>query len=488
MKQSGLLKTLAAAVFLLSPGIALSQSYDAQNFKPTTDNGPYLAVEGSQTLGRNKWTLGLVLDYAQEPVIQVNVANVKLQNVIGRELAAHVSAAYGILPWLNVGVLASAAPYMTFQAIGTAVTQTRLRMGDTKLNFKFRILDNEKFPVGLAAVPFVTFPTGSGASFVGNGVFTGGANLVLESKRVKDRFSTSLNVGYQLREGIQLVSGTRADDLILYGVAANFAVHPKVDTVVEVRGSTLAGDLFGVQHRPLEFEGAVRYFPIDHLAITVGGGAGVLEGVGNPLFRALAGVAWVPEHKRFTPAEREERRRDSDGDGIRDRDDLCPSEAGPKETKGCPTGKKVTISADEYRILTQMIHFDFEKASLQPSAIPILETLASTLKAKPTIHKISVQGHTDFIGTVAFNNWLSQARAETVKKFLVDHGVEDERLETVGFGKSRPINEARTAAARAENRRVEFVLTNAEGVEIPSEVPQTPHPTLPETRPETINN
>ncbi len=482
MLNSGAMKrTLVVAVAVFLPSLLQARSYDAQNLKPATDNGFYLAVESSRTLPQRKFTLGLHFDYAQEPVAQVNAANVKIQNVVARELAAHLTFAYGILPWFQAGLRVSAAPFITFQPIGAAATQSRSRMSDTELNLKFRLLDHESHPIGIAVVPFVTFPTGDGGSYVGNDVVTGGGHLVIESKRIAERFSVAANVGYQTRQAVQLASGTRADDQILYGAAANFAFHPKLDAIAEIRGRTLAGDLFGSQHRPIEMEGALRIYPTDHWAITVGGGTGVLEGIGNPKFRALAGLSWIPEHK--LSAAWEEARRDSDGDGVADSRDRCPSEPGPRKNHGCPQEMKVAISPEEYRILTQMIHFAFGKATLQPSAMPILETLASTLNAKPTIRRLSIQGHCDFVGTDAFNDWLSKERAESVRKFLEGHGVDPGRLETIGFGKRRPIDSMKTAAARAKNRRVEFVLVDVEGMQLPSEVPPSAQPTLPESHP-----
>ncbi len=464
----------------LSTAAFAATSYNSLNYQPTTDNGYYLSIEGSQTLGRNKWTLGLSAAYAEEPVIQVNAANVKLQDVIQRDIGLFLTGAYGITNWLNAGVSVSGIPYMVFQPVNTAASSTQAKMSDLTVNFKFRALDNTKYPVGLAFVPFVTIPTGASNQYVGAGVVTGGAKAVLESKRIMERFSASLNLGYTLREGVNLLAGTRADDTLSYGVGANFAAHPIVDLTAEINGSTLTGDFFGSQYRPLEADAGLKIFPHKNIIVTVGGGVGILKSIGTPKYRALAGIAWVPERPGYSAAYWEERRKDSDGDGVRDHKDRCPSEAGSKKNHGCPATMKVTISPEEFRILTQMIHFDFAKATLKADALPILETLAATLKAKPTIRKISVEGHTDFIGTDAYNQKLSEARAETVRKYLTDHGVDDSRLTTIGFGKTRPVNPARTAAARAENRRVEFVLKDVEGMEIPASVPASANPTLPE--------
>ena len=102
------------------------------------------------------------------------------------------------------------------------------------------------------------------------------------------------------------------------------------------------------------------------------------------------------------------------------------------------------------------IPFKTGKADLQPVAVDRLKIVAEALKG--TQRTILVEGHTDSTGKPETNMKLSQARAETVRKYLVDGGVPAEQIRAVGIGQERPIADNKTSAGRAKNRRVEVVL------------------------------
>lgn len=460
------------------------------------------------------------MDYAHAPIGFFNAAGVKVQNIIEREIDFHLSGTYGFLEWLDAGILISSAPYLVFRPTDNATTaidessttDTRIRMGDILLNARFRLLDHHTYPVGLAFIPFVTIPTGSGVSFVGNNQFTGGGMIVVESPRVANRFSVALNTGYEIRERATLSTGTVINDLFLYGLGGNLSVHQKVDIIAELRGFTMVGDFFGGQ-RPMEWEGGVRFYPVERWAVTVGGGTGLLEGIGNPTVRVLAGVAYVPERKPHERKEKikkepkpagepkieepkkekkkkerltKEQKRDADGDGIRNADDHCPTEVGPADNGGCPVRPIIVINPKEYRILTRPIHFDFEKTALRKDALPIVQAVADALKSKPTIRLLSVEGHTDDVGRTKFNQWLSEERAKTVLGYLISQGIEKERLTSVGYGETKPVDPSRNREAWKKNRRVEFVFKEVDGLIVPEETPSSTEPTLPESGPVTV--
>ena len=108
---------------------------------------------------------------------------------------------------------------------------------------------------------------------------------------------------------------------------------------------------------------------------------------------------------------------------------------------------KVTFAADAF--------FDFDKYVLKPEGRAKLDDLVSKIK-DVNLEVIIAVGHTDWIGTVAYNQKLSVRRAEAVKAYLVSKGIEKNRVYTEGTGKSQPIADNRTAEGRAKNRRVEI--------------------------------
>ena len=101
------------------------------------------------------------------------------------------------------------------------------------------------------------------------------------------------------------------------------------------------------------------------------------------------------------------------------------------------------------------VQFRTAKAELLPISYPVLNTVAKAIKATPNSHWM-VEGHTDSVGTAAYNQTLSQARARTVLDYLVTQGVDRGILQSVGFGYDRPVFSNTTVEGRAENRRVQL--------------------------------
>lgn len=103
------------------------------------------------------------------------------------------------------------------------------------------------------------------------------------------------------------------------------------------------------------------------------------------------------------------------------------------------------------------IHFETGKSTVLIDSYPILDDVAKILVDNPRV-KILIEGHTDSVGSDAYNLNLSKARAESVMKYLVDKGIPGARLKAAGFGESTPIADNTTASGRAKNRRVEFTI------------------------------
>jgi outer membrane protein OmpA-like peptidoglycan-associated protein len=157
--------------------------------------------------------------------------------------------------------------------------------------------------------------------------------------------------------------------------------------------------------------------------------------------------------------------KDTDHDGVPDAIDNCPTEPGPPENQGCPVKKKqlVVITKTQIQILDR-VYFATAKATIQKRSFGLLDQVASVIAAHPDIPKISVEGHTDNKGKADKNRTLSEARAQSVRAYLIKKGVAGDRLEAHGFGPDKPIDSNATEAGRANNRRVEFHLTDPESL------------------------
>jgi len=118
-----------------------------------------------------------------------------------------------------------------------------------------------------------------------------------------------------------------------------------------------------------------------------------------------------------------------------------------------------TESALEVKVeLPADVLFDFDKADVRPDAAQALGRLATVIRGYPT-GRVAIEGHTDAKGNDAYNQKLSERRAESVKSWLVEREkIAADRITTRGAGKSRPVADNSTEAGRQKNRRVEVVI------------------------------
>jgi outer membrane protein OmpA-like peptidoglycan-associated protein len=156
---------------------------------------------------------------------------------------------------------------------------------------------------------------------------------------------------------------------------------------------------------------------------------------------------------------------DSDGDGVYDGIDMCANTpAGLKvDATGCPieVTEKETQLLDTGMIRLQGVNFETGKADLLPESFSVLDEVGTVLRKWPQL-QIEVGGHTDARGSAASNQKLSEARAASVRKYLLDKFTEikPDQLTAKGYGESKPVAPNNNALNMSKNRRVEFVVLN----------------------------
>lgn len=152
---------------------------------------------------------------------------------------------------------------------------------------------------------------------------------------------------------------------------------------------------------------------------------------------------------------------DNDFDGILDDDDLCPNEPedvdGFEDADGCPEEGSglVTLTCDAI-VISDKVYFETGSAVIQSRSFDLLDQVAGVLSSVTYISLVEVGGHTDDRGGDDLNMQLSDDRAAAVRTYLMDAGVDEARLRSVGYGETVPIADNGTRSGRAENRRVEF--------------------------------
>lgn len=165
---------------------------------------------------------------------------------------------------------------------------------------------------------------------------------------------------------------------------------------------------------------------------------------------------------------------DSDGDGVSDYFDKCTNT--PKTVKvdgaGCalpvpPPSRDTTIVRNNNYIITgedrkivdeavRNLEFDFGKATIRERSYVYLNRVADLMNQKGI--QLKLAGHTDNIGSDAANMTLSRNRADAVKNYMTNKGVSSSKIESEGFGESKPIESNKTSSGRQKNRRVEFTI------------------------------
>jgi peptidoglycan-associated lipoprotein len=115
--------------------------------------------------------------------------------------------------------------------------------------------------------------------------------------------------------------------------------------------------------------------------------------------------------------------------------------------------------------LTAIVYFDFDQSDLRDDARAALDAKIPVLTANSGV-TVRISGHTDERGSSEYNLALAQRRAATAKRYLVEHGIAENRIETVSFGEERPVAQGSDESAWAQNRRDEFEITGGGGARL----------------------
>jgi hypothetical protein len=416
--------------FLVVFFLALPSAWalNVQLLRPSTGHVQGYQLFTSETLPKYKLATGLNVNYAHHPLeLTVTGTTSRTLGVVDRFVTADFLVSYGLTNWWTVNV---DMPVNIFHDIAPTFISARDQgggdAGDLGVNMKFQIFDANKTStgLGLAIVPFITVPTGRQSIFFGDENLTGGGMLVGDAQWKSNRFY--LNVGGRVREREQIINLSVNEEL-LYGLGFERPLAKKaaLDIIIELFGATNFSK-FASENISSPVEGLVvlkkKWLENRNLITQFGGGFGITNGYGVPTFRALMGVSYAW--------------------------DLKPEE------KPVPVREEV--------ITTNKIHFAFDKSDIKPSSYPVIDEIIRTIQSKEVV-AVRVEGHTDSYGSDAYNQKLSERRANAVMNYLTSHGIPSEKVSAVGMGESRPIADNATKEGRAQNRRVEFHLQIPEG-------------------------
>jgi outer membrane protein OmpA-like peptidoglycan-associated protein len=221
-----------------------------------------------------------------------------------------------------------------------------------------------------------------------------------------------------------------------------------------VMGGDLGGDfdfqghislgVRGLAAPAIALRGDVRAYFIDDYS-KFGVGQNIEFTLGIDFFLNMPEEKAPPPPPPRTPSDR-------DNDGVPDEQDKCPDQTGLPEYQGC-----VPDAVKSFTGAIKGIYFETGSAKILPTSYTALDSAVAVLGGYKSV-RLRIEGHTDNAGKPAANKKLSEARAESVKKYLTSKGVDSGRLETEGYGDTRPVGDNETTEGRAANRRIEFSI------------------------------
>ncbi len=296
---------------------ASAQEINIERFRPALDRFGFLGFNGSGSLGHGRWNLGLETWYSNRP-LRIDYTDGTTGYVIDNRLTADLYTEVGLFGRWSLALEVPLVLYQngeTTQPVGGRTSFTGFAVEDPRFTTKIRVLgkkteENQNRPdgPGLGLLFTIPIPIGTGSLFASEGQFSFDSQLLADFHLLGIGAGTM--VGWRYRVNERTLGAETLGQELLYGFALKPPIPPAKELVglVELRGTT---SFRGRSTNTLEGDIGVRWTK-NHVTLTAALGMGFIRGLGQPRFRAIAGVSWSPQTK------------DLDADGIPDSRDQCP--------------------------------------------------------------------------------------------------------------------------------------------------------------------
>jgi outer membrane protein OmpA-like peptidoglycan-associated protein len=517
----------------LVPAAARAQTNPQQRgidlvaFKLTPTMRSGMILDGAETPRKGAFHFEVALDL-NVGLLGLTIGKTKVGDLVPFRWDLHLMGSYQLHKRIEVAI---DLPVTLYQVSNFGLLrdqgfyQSNLNLAglnDVRLFGRFSIFSQKDFPLGIAAVAEIRFPTGNKYSLMGEWGVVFAPRLVIERQIAFIRLLG--NIGYQLRTTYGQYLNLYLGQLFTLGGGGaidlpNVGRFTTNQFMVEVNASTPAEAPFtfddsNALKSPFEVMFGLRTYLSEHWVgqLNIGRGLGFPHGYGREEFRVALMVRYefepdidtdgdgIPDKLDQCPTIPEnfngyqdedgcpEPDPDSDGDGVpdnvdgckdipgpaeydgcpdRDGDqipdnvDKCPDEFGAAELDGCPAPKEEEVVLESERIrIKGNILFETGQAIIQKQSYPLLDDVAKVLRDNPDVGPVLIEGHTDNRGSRPYNLDLSDRRAAAVANYLISKGIAKKRLRTAGFGFDRPVATNDTPLGRAKNRRTEFRLVH----------------------------
>lgn len=495
-----------AALGALTPSrAALAQStsgFAVLRFEPAERGSAMLVNDTLELRGQGRPAIGATMDYAHEPLVALGPGGVERFAPVRHQLFVHLGASFVLADRVRLGVDVPFAAYQDGEA-GAAdgvrlVGASAPALGDVRLAGDVRVAGRVGDPIVVAVGARAWLPTGLRSQYTSDGALRAGPHVAAAGELGAFVWAARVALVYRARDDAYAGAPLGSEIGASAGAGVRFAKR-RVFVGPEIYASTLlgGGGFLEARTTPADWLLGARIEAVRGLFLGAGAGRGITSAMGSPALRALASLEWAPPYARpdrdrdgipddvdacpdraGLPDEDETSNgcppppplppEDTDGDGVWDADDACPALRGVRttdpRTNGCPPAPPpppppdrplVEVTEAEIQIREQ-VSFATDSAELVGSSDALLSAVKRALDEHPEIKRVRIEGHTDAVGDPAYNDELSTRRAAAVSRWLVDHGVDPQRLESQGFGSRSPVASNDTEEGRAKNRRVVF--------------------------------
>lgn len=417
-------------LFLHSAAMANALGTDAQNFNPTTDGLDFVTVQSSETLLPGYMNMGLYLNEAWNALPRFKNQPDYSDRLLGMDFNLGIGIARG---W-DAGIsLPSVVNQSVSNQTGFSGKYGENGLTEVKLNTKYRLSGENDGGFALVA--------STNINLIKNNPYVGSDagptyNLEAVYDRTFGKVAAAVNAGYRIRN-----SGTKISGLPIQPFKNQWIASLAANYLIDDWDTKVIGEIFGSipvsstnddqdrQSSSIEALLGLKHDFTTNLAGHFGIGRELASGLASPDFRIYTGINF-----QFGPIS-------------------------SSNSEKIETAAVLEKPAAEESFTLRKIAFASNSAELAPAARPILDELAIHLR-KNDFKSLSIEGHTDSVGSDQYNLRLSQARADSIKRELVkSYAFKVEKITAIGFGETQPIADNGNYQGREQNRRVEFKIS-----------------------------
>lgn len=420
---------------------------DTQNFNPTPDGLDFVTVQSSETLEPGIINIGFFLNYAVNSL--PNYENRSTQdrtNFADSLLSSDFNVGFGLMRNWSLGL---SIPYLVAQDVDSDANPAfRGEFAETGLteyrfNTKYRFWGDQNG--GFATVLTMNLNQIENNPFLGEDA---GPTFTVElaaDTTVWSKFALGANIGYRFRDPGTPIANIPVepmdDQLIMSGAVSYLITSWDTKLIGEIFGSFPMEDTNFASDRDLssmELLGGFKWDITTALAYHAGAGTEVYQGSSSPDWRVYTGINWAlgPVYDQ------------RDNVIVKKYDEFTASSPDEDPFSGVGTGSETFIARD--------VLFKFDSAEVDEEFEEALIRMAAYLMQPPGFKSLTVEGHTDSVGSSEYNKGLSQRRANSVRQVLVDAGLPSSKVKAIGYGEEKPIGDNGNYQGRKMNRRVEF--------------------------------